>query len=137
MLDVTLVRLMQDLKAYWISEGIQVNPGINEDDISEFEGHRRICLPTDFRIYLTVVNGMARGAWDKHVYCFLSLQGLEFLHEGYVTFAHWSVYAVTYEMKLQNSPDTGFPVVKFDGEGVVSSSFADFVEKYLAEAIYD
>ena len=47
------------LKNHWLSQGIDVNPGIAKEELSAFESKYQVSLPTDLRAYFLTVDGMA------------------------------------------------------------------------------
>jgi hypothetical protein len=58
------MKIIEELKQYWISIGIEFSKGINDTALDRLELAYGLKLPEDFRKYLLEVNGMAEYEMD-------------------------------------------------------------------------
>lgn len=49
------------LKDHWLSQSLEVNPGVSREELTAFESKYQVSLPSDLRDYFLTVNGMAEG----------------------------------------------------------------------------
>src|ERR1043165_9572072 len=78
------------LKNRWLSQGLEVNPGVSEEKLSQFESMYQVSLPADLRDYLLTVDGMAEGISDDAFISFWSLNEVKPIPEEAPEFAHLS-----------------------------------------------
>src|SRR5712692_6613774 len=113
----------EQVRTFWISQEIPVNPGLAVEDIKTFEATNKIVLPSDFVEYLTVVNGMGDRAMDSELDHFMPVDALN-VWDGNLTFADWSIEAAIFILKLSQSPAAAPLVMRW----------SDSVEKQVAGA---
>lgn len=123
-----------------------------------FEAHYRVRLPADVRDYFRAVDGMAEGCEDKALFGFLPLAAIKSVPEelarmdgipdysGIIqtldaaarcfVFAEFLVWSHVYALRLSADPSAETPVIRISGGryAVMSHSFTDFAEAYLANA---
>ncbi len=132
------------LIAYWSSIGSRIKPGASEQDLRAFEQHHHVCLPPDFREYLTLCNGLSLED-GGHFDCdwlglieFWPLEAISAKHDGvsgeYFGFAdflidsHWYVIRLSADVHLSGAIGVGD---EFGIDEQLGDSFSDFVEVYL------
>jgi hypothetical protein len=137
------------LKDRWLSQGLEVNPGVSIETLSRFESRYQVSLPADLRDYFLTVNGMAEGITDDALISFWSLSEVkpipeeapEFARGSYVEeaeslflFADFSIWAHGYAIRLSSSREPN-PVIVIGGEKPVRvfDSFSDLVSNYLID----
>jgi hypothetical protein len=123
-------RLAERMRRNWVDQGIPVNPGLSVSDIETFESRHEIHLPEDFKIYLGVVNGMARVTMDKDMFMFIPLQDLS-VWDGKFTFADWCIESAIFFMAVDTAGAPFSPILR--NEIRVADSFGGFVKIYLSD----
>src|ERR1700676_736441 len=66
-----------ELVRYWRSLGLSIAQGASEAELREFETYYQVSLPSDFREYLSTVDGMAQSGGhdsDKNGFSFWPLR---------------------------------------------------------------
>jgi SMI1/KNR4 family protein SUKH-1 len=136
------------LKNRWLSQGLEVNPGVSEEKLSQFESRYHVSLPADLRDYFLTVDGMAEGISDDALISFWSLNKVKPIPEeapayaarSYIeeaeslfVFADYSIWAHAYAIRLSSSSGNANPVIVIGGEKPVKvfDSFSDLVSSYL------
>lgn len=119
---------------------IPINQGMGEEEVNCFEKKHKITLPSSFKQYIHIVNGMFNGQTDDHLISFLSLEmieqesNIETLpgNEVELIFAEYSIYCHWYVLRFSRS---GINDVVVGTNGVlekhIADSFEDFMIKYL------
>lgn len=129
------------LKAKWLETGVPVNDGISQVTIDRFEHKNSIALPSTFKEYLLVVNGMKNGQTDENLVSFLSLDAIDqearyeiSASEVDVIFAEFSIYSHYYVLRIKRSGEQ-VAILAADGEHEkqIADSFEGFVSSYLAD----
>jgi hypothetical protein len=145
----------QELQQHWKMLGLRLSRGNSEDAIHLFEARNGIVLPRDIHDYFLNVNGMLEFAGhdcDPNGFSFWPLSRVKNLvrvyaeehinlpnlaePEKYYVFADYLQWSWAYAIRLGKQPSEPHEVVHA-GTMVpkkVASSFADFVELYLANA---
>ena len=60
-----LERLLDELIQNWQTAGIDIRPGVSDDDLHAFEQQFGVKLPLDVRAYLKKVDGMPENTMDE------------------------------------------------------------------------
>lgn len=140
--------LWQNLKQFWANQSIKVGRPVSLAEIEQFEAAHQIILPLDFKSYLLEVNGMNDEAWetDDNLICFWSLRNIKSLIEEYsdwaegiehaneyFIFADYSIRCHDFAVRaMAGKTDTAPVYVLYDQPQQVASSFAEFIERYIA-----
>jgi hypothetical protein len=139
-----------ELKNRWLSRGLEVNPGVSKEKLSQFESRYQVSLPADLRDYFLTVDGMAEGVTDDALIRFWSLNEVkpipaeapEFARPSYIreaeslfVFADYSIWAHAYAIRLSSSTENANPIVVIGGEKPIKvfDSFSDLVSSYLID----
>lgn len=134
----------EQLLARWNTTGVRARRGNSLEDIRDFEERHGLFLPADLAEYFLAVDGMEQGCWDEHLIRFWPLQEVRpvlselpeadpVAHDGFYVFADWSIWAHGYAIRLKGGSSNDVAIVGGEVARVVTTSFADFVEKYLRQ----
>jgi hypothetical protein len=139
-----MVPSIEDLKTFWLRQGIKLRRGASQDELSAFEARYNIRVPEDLREYFAAVNGFEGSeheATDDEAITFLGLDQMKPLSEywspavadsdSYFVFADYSIAAHVYAIHLDASVHRNDVVVVYDRTVEVANSFAKFIEDYL------
>lgn len=138
------------LKNHWLSQGIEINPGVSTEELSAFESKYQVSLPADMRDYFLTVNGMAEGVFDNALFRFWSLNEVKPIPEeapdysdpSYIedaeslfVFADFCIWSHAYAIRLSSDQGPN-PIVVIGGETPTSifDSFFELVNNYLTDA---
>jgi len=129
---------------FWESIGSRIRPGASAQDLLAFERRHKICLPQDFREYLTLCNGLSlddSGHFDHDwlgLIEFWPLETISAKHDGapgaYFGFADFLIDSHWYVIRLSVNGNIRSPVGVGDKVGIdeqLGDSFSDFVDVYL------
>jgi SMI1 / KNR4 family (SUKH-1) len=138
------------LKNYWLSQGIEVNPGVSKEELSAFESKYQVGLPADLRDYFLTVDGMVQGVTDNALIRFWSLNEVKPIPEeapdysdpSYIEgaeslflFADYCIWSHAYTIRL-SSTEASNPIIIIGDETPtkIFSSFSELVSSYLTDA---
>jgi hypothetical protein len=138
------------LKNHWLSQGIEINPGVSNEELTAFESRYHVFLPSDMRDYFLTVNGMAVGVSDDALIRFWSLNEVKPIPEeapGYsdpsyiqdaqslFLFADYCIWSHAYAIRLSSSQNTSNPVIVIGDETPTRmfDSFSELVSSYLSD----
>lgn len=139
------------LKAYWSSQGLEIRPGVSEDQLKAFESRYNVRLPRDMREYFSDVDGTGDDMDDESFICFWSLDrvvpALEYIPdampnrkdaEGFFIFADHSIDVFDYAIRLAKDLFEPNPVMILcpgapGFPSTVAKSFSDFAEAFLTD----
>jgi len=138
------------LKNHWLSQGIEVNPGVSKEELTAFELMYQVSLPADMRDYFLTADGMAQGVSDEALIRFWSLDEIkpipeeapDFSDPSYIEdaqslflFADYSIWCHAYAVRLSSSGVSN-PIVVIGGESPIRmfGSFSELVKNYLTDA---
>lgn len=138
------------LKNHWLSQGIEVNPGISKEELSAFESKYQVSLPTDLRDYFQTVDGMAHGFTDNAQIRFWSLNEVkpipeeapDFSDPSYIEeaeslflFADYCIWSHAYAIRL-SSTEASNPIIiiGYETPSRIFDSFSELVSSYLTDA---
>ena len=133
--------LVDRLLERWRDEGVAPEGPASAALIRIAEQRLGVALPASLARYLSHVNGMAAGAYDRHDIRFWNVEELELATgQGYggenlsaVVFADYSAWTHAYGMILGNVDDGMIVVVGAVQVVRVAPTFADFIETYLGD----
>jgi hypothetical protein len=133
---------LDELVGKWRAQSIAFLPGLGEERLLAFENHFSIRLPSVFRDYLKVANGMDRGAWDGDMIHFwnldeiaehLSIPGTRDKYP-FVPFADYSMDGCVWGLPTTPNGDVIDSVCIFGPPlEACAPSFLTFVSRYLLE----
>lgn len=133
--------IFERLRAKWAEAGLRPKHGVDQETLDCFERNHKIALPSEFKDYLLIVNGMEEGQADEYLISFLSLEAIDddanyediSAYEVRMVIAEYSVYSHVYVMQSSPNGDQSI-VLATDGEHEtqLATSFEDFVNKYLS-----
>lgn len=138
------------LKNHWLSQGIEVNPGVSKEELSAFESKYQVSLPADLRDYFLTVDGMAQGVTDNALIRFWSLNEVKPIPEeapdysdpSYIEeaeslflFADYCIWSHAYAIRL-SSTEASNPIIIIGDETPTRmfGSFSELVSSYLTDA---
>lgn len=138
------------LKNHWLSQGIEVNPGVSKEELSAFESKYQVSLPADLRDYFLTVDGMAQGVTDNALIRFWSLDEVRPIPEeapdysdpSYIEeaeslflFADYCIWSHAYAIRL-SSTDASNPIIIIGDETPTRmfGSFSELISSYLTAA---
>ena len=113
--------------------GTQCGPGVDAEQIAAFEERYAVVLPSDFKTFLSIMDGM--DVFDDKGMRFWPLSEIAPLEDfqGFFVFADFMIESHVYALNLRAS-DAPARVVLFDSEepAPVAVSFLDFLSDYLS-----
>jgi hypothetical protein len=60
--------LIEIIKGRWLTEGMEIAPGVNCEQVESFEKRFKVSLPRDMRVFYQSINGMGRSdVWDENL----------------------------------------------------------------------
>ena len=138
------------LKNHWLSQGIEVNPGVAKEELTAFEFKYQVSLPADLRDYFLTVDGMAQGFTDNALIRFWSLnevkpipeEAVDYSHPSYIEeaeslflFADYCIWSHAYAIRL-SSTEASNPIIIIGDETptTIFGSFSELVSSYLTDA---
>lgn len=138
------------LRNRWLSQGVEINPGVSGEDLAAFEAAYKISLPPDMRDYFLSVNGMAEGVSDSALISFWPLNEVKPIPEtapGYsdpsyipesesiFLFADFCIWSHAYAIRLCNSQAASNPIFVIGCERPIMlfNSFSQLVNEYLID----
>ena len=138
------------LKNHWLSQGIEINPGVSKRDLTVFESRYQVSLPADLRDYFLTVDGMADGATDDAQIRFWPLNEVKPIPEGapgysdpsYIQeaeslflFADYCIWAHAYAIRLSTNSESPNPIIIIGDEKPteIFDSFSALVSNYLSD----
>jgi hypothetical protein len=151
-------RVIEKLRAHWLSKAIGLPSGNSEQQMREFEHRYHVNLPPDFRDYFLRVDGMNPhwpNAQDTEGYTFWSLDRVKSIPEEAVkhnsgqewgsfsgaeslfVFADYLDWSWAYAIRLLRDPfESGriFMIGKQETPIKIADLFSDFVELYLVDS---
>lgn len=139
------------LKNHWLSQGIEVNPGVSREELRAFESRYQVSLPSELRDYFLTVNGMADGFSDDALIRFWSLSEVKPIPEeapdysdpSYIEgaetlflFADYCIWSHAYAIRLSSNSENPSPIIVIGGETPIRifESFSELVSNYLTDA---
>lgn len=139
-----------NLKNHWLSQRIEINPGVSREELNAFESKYQVSLPSDLRDYFLKVNGMAEGVSDDALIRFWSLNEVkpipeeapDFSDPSYIQeaetlflFADYCIWSHAYAIRLSSDSESPSPIIVIGGETPVRmfESFSDLVSNYLCD----
>jgi hypothetical protein len=143
-----LPKLGEILRREWVNQGIDINSGVSESELRAFEETYNVALPHDVRDYFLTVNGMDRESTDDALIRFWTLAEVapisqaapEFANPSYLEdgelfflFADFSLWTHAYAIRMEQRETESNEVLIIGNESprLLSSSFTEFVERYL------
>lgn len=140
----------ETLKDHWLSQGIEVNPGVSIEELTAFESRYKVSLPADLREYFLTVNGMAEGVTDDALIRFWSLNEVKpipeeapaFSASSYIedaeslfVFADFCIWSHAYAIRLSPT-EASNPIIVIGAETPTRmfDSFSELVSNYLTDA---
>src|ERR1700733_1703617 len=130
------------LRTQWQECGVSIRPGATDSELAVFENNYHTKMPTEFVVYLELVDGMNLGDCDTHSIRFWPLAEISPLSavlpeqdstttNDIFVFADYSIWTHGYAIKT-GEPGAG-SVVLVGGESPlpVSPTFEEFVAAYL------
>jgi hypothetical protein len=139
--------IWESLVKSWNFQGIEINSGVSEEYLKNFEIMNQIRLPEEMRSYFTFVNGMKKGSIDDEMFYFYPLEEVnsfakeqrissEFRLQGKKSFI-FADYCFGANVFFIDILDIGFdcPIYAL---GIIkpvriADSFKEFIEKYLID----
>jgi hypothetical protein len=139
--------IAQEIADKWVAQGLSKRPGASAEQIAEFEQRYSVLLPSDFRAYLQLVDGMNE-AMDDESFRFWPLaeiqpvdQVLEPIHTdrywypGCFIFADYLTWCWAYAIRLAGaSSEVGnifHCVRRRHSPAPIAGSFSEFAERYI------
>lgn len=138
------------LKNHWLSQGIEVNPGVSKEELTAFESKYQVSLPADLRDYFLTVDGMAQGVTDDALIRFWSLNEVKPVPEeapdysdpSYIEdaeslflFADYCIWSHAYAIRLSSTEASNAIIVIGDETPTrMFGSFSELVSNYLTDA---
>jgi hypothetical protein len=133
-----------------LSQGIEINPGVSNEELTAFESKYHVSLPSDLRDYFLSVNGMAEGVSDDALIRFWSLNEVKPIPEeapdyddpAYIQdaqslffFADYCIWSHAYAIRLSSSSEASNPVIVIGDEKptLMFDSFSELVSSYLSD----
>lgn len=143
--------LIQRLLKRWTEHDIAIRDGATDTLIDGFETSHGVTLPSDFRDYISTVDGMGEiGTTDNDLFCFFSLSDLVSIADyvpdragrfddahQYFLFADHSISLPSFAIRLASDSSVGGAVAAvFTDEGALEvedffDTFTDFLRSYL------
>jgi hypothetical protein len=138
-----LEALLDQLVERWRGDGIELQPGVSDDEVRAFERRSHVELPPDVLAYLKVIDGMPENSLDAGLFRFWRLREYDAasavlpcdgaVFDGYFVFADHSIAAEHFGVAVgRTSP--GAVVLIGDRPWRVASSFQQFIELYLRDS---
>jgi hypothetical protein len=134
----------ESLKNYWLRQGIKINPGVSEMELSTFEHKYNVRLPEDLKDYFYMVNGFHNSDVDGEFITFLPLYEIEPLSvnwsqvpeaKSYFILADYCISCHVYAIKLTKDTNFDNPVfIDFNDKKSptqIADSFSEFAQSYL------
>lgn len=143
--DIKDMTASQRIRRHWDSqESLPRHGGADPQAIAAFEARHAVVLPTDFRSYLSELNGLPEAktpeGWDN-----VDAGGFEFLplallrrteqSERFFVFARWALGDMSYAICLRPSKHHGRVVVVGDSLHVIAEDFTEFAIMYVADSM--
>ncbi len=147
--------LWEKLKRHWTENQAEINQPATSEAIAQFENQRQLFIPSDFKAYLSNVNGMKdKSEIDEDSIAFWSLKDLKPLTEDdwynswlvmddadeFFVFADHSMRVYDFAVRFSRSATQSTPVYFVSGPPrQIAENFTEWIERYLAgdnEAIY-
>jgi hypothetical protein len=154
---------MERLLAYWRTMGVLAAPACSREALDLFEDQHRLLMPTDFREYLSLANGMALQGQelgrDENGFSFWPLERLDPVSESglvtalaqaigvvrqratpeqhqYFVFADYLHWSWAYAIGISGQRSSECDVIRVGGRGnpLVARTFGAFVDLYLSDA---
>jgi hypothetical protein len=136
------------LRDYWLSQDIEINPGLSDEGLRAFEARYQVSLSADLRDYFLTVNGMAEGVSDNALIRFWSLNEIKPIPEedptygtpsyiqdaqSFFVFADYCIWSHAYAIRLALNPETSNQIVVIGAEAPITifNSFSELVSSYL------
>ncbi len=136
------------LRTHWALLKVEMNAGLPESAIREFEANYGVVLPADMRDYFLCVNGMPRDAVDTEMIRFWMLEEVKPLPQGAPAFANsdyikspeslflfadYSIWAHAYAIRLTklNQERNAVFIIGPESPHLLCNSFSEFVDRYL------
>ena len=138
------------LKNHWLSQGLELNPGVSRQELTAFESMYQVSLPSDLRDYFLNVNGMAEGVTDNALIRFWSLNEVKPIPEeapdyadpsciqeaqSFFLFADYCIWSHAYAIRLSSNYEASNPVIIIGIEPPIQMfhSFSELVSSYLSD----
>ena len=147
--------LWDKLKQHWTANKAELNQPATSEAIAQFENQCQLFIPSDFKAYLSNVNGMKdKSESDDDFISFWALDDLKSLAEDewyngwlvmgdaneYFVFADHSIRVYDFAVRFSKSATKSTPVYFVSGPPrQIADSFAEWIERYIAgdnDAIY-
>ena len=136
------------LRRHWASHNLEINAGASEAELDSFEAKHGVVLPSDFRDYFLSVNGMPPDVVDDGMIRFWELGEVEplptgapeYSEPGYIEnpeslflFADYSIWTHAYAIRIGSValPSNEVVIIGYESPVAISSSFSEFVDRYL------
>ena len=146
--------MIDRLKNYWSSHGLELASGADPDSLQEFERKNTTRLPDDFRNYLLAIDGMKPyipNDCDKEGFSFWSIQRIKSIRQEkpdtiwpaglpapsqcfiFADYLQWSwAYAIDLSTAAKNNGAIfSVGVLK---PNKISDSFSEFIKLYLEDS---
>lgn len=142
---------MQRLKNYWISHDVEINEGVSEQALANFENNFGVALPTDLHEFFLTINGMPAGVTDHEMIRFWMLEEVtplpsgapEYASPNYIEnpeslflFADYSLWVHSYAIRLgaQKLNENEIFIIGGDYPLLIFHSFSELVDNYLVDS---
>lgn len=136
--------LTQRLSDLWLTNGVELRPGVSEQAIEQFEKRHGVLLPLDLRDYFLTLDGTGQNQMDDGMLAWWSLdevtpladveKSVELEHsQQYFVFADFLISSHHYAIGLFPERAEKNPVVSTSDHPipVIADSFSDFLRKHL------
>ena len=127
--------LFDRIKDRWAAENLLARPGVDEQQIAEFEARHGVRLTRELSEYLRAVDGMDSNEWDENFNSFVPLEEIASVvkdHERIVcvdyglestlpnarqwyVFCHYGLWLSTYAVRLEPVLRESSPVIQLTG----------------------
>jgi hypothetical protein len=137
------------LKEYWLSQGLAVNPGVSQEELTAFEHKYKVLLPRDLRDYFLTVDGMAQGVTDNALIRFWSLKEVKPVPEeapaysdplyienaeSLYLFADYCIWSHAYAIRLScHETSNAIIVIGDETPTRMFGSFSELASNYLTD----
>jgi hypothetical protein len=147
---VAAMTIGEQLRAWWVSNGGSVWPGVSEDRLLAFERRYEICIPDDMRDFFRTIDG-TDGYADDFMTTFWRLEDVKPMTERWpedpslVEYGHFFVIAdqmieaPAFAVGLGRDRSTPNPIIRrwpWDRDSsieLVAGSFAEAITLYLTD----
>ncbi len=102
---------------HWKTQGPAIAKGVGESELAAFENREGVCIPNEFRSYLSTVNGMCQGHdSDGNLFAFWPLARIKSVRQeclelsadetadNFFVFADFMIWSWAYAVEMGNDP---------------------------------